>query len=207
LRVSLPPHARAMRIGLFGGSFNPPHAGHLLVAQTALRRLQLDAVWWIVTPGNPLKSHTGLPSLAERMAACRVLIGADPRIIVTGFEADIGTSYTEQSLRYLVRRCPGVDFVWLMGADNLASFHRWQKWRSIASLVPMAVIDRPGATLRAVASPAGAGFCQGAPAGARSRAAGQPRSARLGIFTRPTDCAVFDAVAIRKNRRILIKEL
>ena len=154
MRVTLPPFTRAMRIGLFGGSFNPPHAGHLLVAQTALRRLQLDAVWWIVTPGNPLKSRAGLPSQAERMAACRALIGADPRIIVTGFEAEIGTSYTEQTVRYLVRRCPAVDFVWLMGADNLASFHRWQKWRAIAAMVPFAVIDRPGSTLRAVSSPA-----------------------------------------------------
>lgn len=143
-----------MRIGLFGGSFNPPHAGHVLVAQTALKRLGLDAVWWLVTPGNPLKSHAGLAPQAARMAACRALIGPDPRIIVSGLEAQIGTAYTEQTVRFLLRRCPGVDFVWLMGADNLAGFHRWQKWRSIAAMVPMAVVDRPGATLRAISSPA-----------------------------------------------------
>lgn len=154
-RVTLPPFARSLRIGLFGGSFNPPHAGHLLVALTALRRLQLDAVWWMVTPGNPLKSRSGLPAQEARMAASRALIGPDPRIIVTGFEAELGTAYTEQSVRFLKRRCPGVHFVWLMGADNLTSFHRWQKWRSIAAQVPMAVIDRPGATLRAISSPAG----------------------------------------------------
>lgn len=159
-RVSLPPHARGMRIGLFGGSFNPPHAGHVLVAQTALKRLRLDAVWWLVTPGNPLKSHAGLPSQAARMAACRALIGPDPRIIVSGLEAQIGTAYTEQTVRFLTKRCPGVDFVWLMGADNLASFHRWQKWRSIAAMVPMAVVDRPGATLRAAASPAARAFAK-----------------------------------------------
>lgn len=153
-RVSLPPHARGLRIGLFGGSFNPPHAGHVLVAQTALKRLGLDAVWWLVTPGNPLKSHAGLPPQAARIAACRALIGPDPRIVISGLEAQIGTAYTEQTVRFLVRRCPGVHFVWLMGADNLASFHRWQKWRAIAAMVPMAVVDRPGATLRAISSPA-----------------------------------------------------
>jgi nicotinate-nucleotide adenylyltransferase len=144
-----------MRIGLFGGSFNPPHEGHLLVAKTALRRLGLDRVWWLVTPGNPLKSHTGLPAQEERMAACRALIGEDPRIVVSGMEAQIGTPYTQATIAFLKKRCPGVTFVWLMGADNLAGFHRWQKWREIAAMVPMAVIDRPGTTLKATASPAG----------------------------------------------------
>jgi nicotinate-nucleotide adenylyltransferase len=150
----LPRFERGQRIGLFGGSFNPPHEGHLLVAQTALRRLRLDRVWWLVTPGNPLKDVRGLPLQEERMAACRRLTGADPRIVVTGLEASIGTRYTEETIRYLRARCPGVSFVWLMGADNLAGFHRWQKWQAIAASVPMAIIDRPGATLRAVASPA-----------------------------------------------------
>lgn len=151
----LPPFVRGMRIGLFGGSFNPPHDGHVLVAKTALRRLGLDRVWWLVTPGNPLKSHDGLPSQEKRMAACRALIGPDPRIVVSGLEAEIGTAYTQQTIAFLKRRCPGVTFVWLMGADNLASFHRWQKWREITRMVPIAVIDRPGTTLKATASPAG----------------------------------------------------
>ena len=142
------------RIGLFGGSFNPPHEGHRLVAETALRRLKLDRVWWLVTPGNPLKETAGLPSQEERMAACRRLIGHDPRIVVTGIEAGIGTRYTQETIAFLKNRAPGVRFVWLMGSDNLASFHHWQKWRDIAAMVPMAVIDRPGTTLRAVASPA-----------------------------------------------------
>mgnify|MGYP000025148197 CR=1 FL=1 len=158
MSIRLPPHTRGLSIGLFGGSFNPPHEGHLLVAHTAIRRRKLDRIWWLVTPGNPLKEKQGLPEQAERMAACRALIGRDPRIIVSGIEAAIGTSYTEQTIRFLRRRCPGVDFVWLMGADNLASFHRWKNWRAIAGQVPIAVIDRPGSTLKAVSSRAARTF-------------------------------------------------
>jgi nicotinate-nucleotide adenylyltransferase len=144
-----------MRIGLFGGTFNPPHEGHRLVSTIALSRLGLDQIWWLVTPGNPLKQNDGLPSLAARMAAAHEL--ADhPRIVVTGLEAQIGTRYTYDTVEWLTRRCPGVRFVWIMGADNLASFHRWQHWRDIAAMIPIAVIDRPGSTLKAVNSPAGA---------------------------------------------------
>lgn len=154
LPAQLPPHSQGMRIGLFGGSFNPPHDGHLLVSRMALSRLRLDRVWWIVTPGNPLKENAGLPPLAARMEAARRM-GDHPQIDITGFEAEIGTRYTYDTISYLTRRCPGVDFVWLMGADNLAQFHRWQHWREIANLVPVAVIDRPGSTLKAVHSRAG----------------------------------------------------
>ena len=149
----LPAHCAGMRIGLFGGSFNPPHAGHRLAALTALRRLKLDRVWWLVTPGNPLKHNAALPCLAQRMLAARQL-AADPRIIVTGIEAQIGTRYTYDTLRWLTRHCPGVRFVWIMGADNLVSFHHWQRWRDIAALLPVCVIDRPLATLKAASSPA-----------------------------------------------------
>ena len=154
LPALLPPHGKGMRIGLFGGSFNPPHDGHLLVSEIALSRMRLDRVWWIVTPGNPLKDTAGLPTLGERMTAARRM-GDHPQIDITGFEAEIGTRYTYDTISYLMRRCPGVDFVWLMGADNLAQFHRWQRWRDIAQLVPLAVIDRPGSTLKAVHSRAG----------------------------------------------------
>ncbi len=147
----LPRHAPGMRIGLFGGSFNPPHDGHLLVSLIALRRLGLDALWWVVTPGNPLKDTRHLPPLAARIALARRLT-AHPRIAITGFEAEIGTRYTYDTIAYVRRRCPGVKFVWIMGADNLGGFHRWQRWRSIARLVPIAVIDRPGSTLKANAS-------------------------------------------------------
>ncbi len=142
-----------MRIGLFGGSFNPPHEGHLLVARMALKRLGLDRIWWLVTPGNPLKTISGLPHLAQRVAAAKQL-AQDPRIIVTGFEHDIGSRYTYDTLHYLKERCKGVKFVWLMGADNLVQLHRWQRWRDIARAMPIAVIDRPGSTLRAAAAPA-----------------------------------------------------
>lgn len=149
LPVRLPLHTRGMRIGLFGGSFNPPHDGHRLASLIALKRLKLDAIWWIVTPGNPLKENSALPPLQRRMAAARA-VAAHPRIAITGFEADTGSPYTYATLSWLMRRCPGVDFVWIMGADNLAGFHRWQRWKDIASLMPLAVIDRPESTLRAV---------------------------------------------------------
>ena len=158
MAVTLPPHAPGQRIGLFGGSFNPPHEGHLLVAETALRRLKLDRVWWLVTPGNPLKETAGLPSQEERMAACRRLIGHDPRIVVTGIEAGIGTRYTQETIAFLKNRAPGVRFVWLMGSDNLADFHRWRGWTDIMRLMPVAVIARPGSLLDSRTAPAAARF-------------------------------------------------
>jgi nicotinate-nucleotide adenylyltransferase len=145
--LDLPPGARGLRIGLYGGSFNPPHAGHRHVSLMALRRLRLDRVWWIVTPGNPLKDHGGLPATAERVAAAR-RVARHPRIAVTGFEEAIGARYTLDTLAYLKARRPEARFVWIMGADNLAGFERWRGWRRIAELMPFAVIDRPGWTLR-----------------------------------------------------------
>jgi nicotinate-nucleotide adenylyltransferase len=152
-RLALPPHAEGLRIGLLGGSFNPAHAAHRAVSLLALKRLALDRVWWLVSPGNPLKDISALPPLADRIAAAR-RVAADPRIDVTGIEAALGTRYTIDTIHRLRTRCPRVRFVWLMGADNLAQFHRWRDWRSIAALLPMAVIDRPAASLRALASPA-----------------------------------------------------
>ena len=145
----VPRAAPGMRIGLYGGSFNPAHAGHRHVSLLALKHLQLDRLWWMVTPGNPLKDTNGLPSTRERVAQARA-VAAHPRIQVTALEEAIGTRYTVDTIAYLTRRFPGVRFVWLMGADNLASFHRWRGWRTIASLVPIAVIDRPGWTLKAM---------------------------------------------------------
>ena len=147
----LPRHAPGMRIGLLGGTFNPPHEGHRLASLIALRRLNLDCIWWLVTPGNPLKHNDDLPALSARIEACTAL--ADhPAIFISGIEAEIGTRFTYDTLHYLTQRCGGVDFVWLMGADNLASFHRWYRWRAIADLMPLAVIDRPDSTLRATHS-------------------------------------------------------
>jgi nicotinate-nucleotide adenylyltransferase len=149
--LRIPAHAPGMRIGLFGGTFDPPHEAHLAATLLAFKRLHLDAVWWLVTPGNPLKDTRGLQPLATRIAAARALT-RHPRIVVTGLEAVIGTRYTYDTLAYLVRRCHGVRFVWIMGADNLRSFARWQNWRGIAALMPMAVIDRVGPSLYAAGS-------------------------------------------------------
>jgi nicotinate-nucleotide adenylyltransferase len=143
-----------MRIGLFGGTFDPPHRAHLGAALLALKRLKLDRVWWLVTPGNPLKNTRGLAPLPDRIAAARTLT-RHPRIDITGLEAVIKTRYTYDTISWLLARCPGVRFVWIMGADNLRSFHRWQKWHKIAELVPIVVIDRLGPSLYAAASPAG----------------------------------------------------
>lgn len=147
------PHVeRGMQIGLFGGSFNPPHQGHLLVAEIAIRRLQLDQVWWMVTPGNPLKEHQDLEALDRRVQLSRDMV-SDPRIRITAFEAAHSLRFTAQTLAFIKKYNPGVNFVWVMGADNLASFHRWQNWQRIANTFPIAVIDRPGSTLSYLSAP------------------------------------------------------
>jgi nicotinate-nucleotide adenylyltransferase len=153
--TELPPSAPGMRIGLFGGSFNPIHEGHLLVIDETLRRLRLDQLWVMVTPGNPLKDNSGLPPIQDRVRAARAAI-EDPRIRVTGFEAARGFSYSWQTVDWLHRTLPGRRFVWIMGADSLADFHRWQRWRDIADRVPIAVYVRPGSGRRALASRAAA---------------------------------------------------
>ncbi|WP_244597824.1 nicotinate-nucleotide adenylyltransferase [Roseitalea porphyridii] len=146
------PHVEpGMAVGLFGGTFNPPHDGHLLVAELALRRMALDQVWWMVTPGNPLKRNDGLPPLADRIAWCERM-NEDPRVRITAFEARYNVQYTAQTLALVKARNPGVRFVWIMGADNLATFHHWQNWRGIAMTFPIAVIDRPGSTLSFLSS-------------------------------------------------------
>jgi nicotinate-nucleotide adenylyltransferase len=143
-----PPFVPGLRVGLFGGSFNPPHDGHREASLLALRRLQLHRIWWLVSPGNPLKDARELAPLAKRVEAAR-RVSQHPRIKITAFEAAIGSAYTFDTISYLKRRCPGVHFVWLMGADNFHLFDRWQRWRDIARLVPIAIIDRPGSTLTA----------------------------------------------------------
>ena len=130
------------RIGLLGGSFDPAHAGHLHISEMALRRFRLDRVWWLVSPGNPLKPHGPAP-LAERIAMAR-RIADDPRIVVTGIEARLGTRWTADTIAALKARFPGVRFVWLMGSDNLIQFSRWDRWQGIAAQVPIGVIARPG---------------------------------------------------------------
>jgi nicotinate-nucleotide adenylyltransferase len=173
--VRLPAVARGMRIGLLGGSFNPPHAAHRALSLLALRRLDLDRVWWLVTPGNPLKDNRRLPPLDKRVAAARAL-ARHTAIDVTAVEAALGTRYTYDTVLKLCRRFPGVHFVFIMGADNLAQLNRWRRWRELASLVPIAVVDRPDRNLAARASPA---------AMALARARRDPRSARKLALMRP----------------------
>lgn len=147
------PHAEAgNRIGIFGGSFNPPHSGHRLVAITAMKRLKLDQVWWLVTPGNPLKETTDLAPLEMRIHLTSAM--ADhPRMTVTAHEVVLGTPYTAETLRKICDKRPDLDFVWVMGADNLANFHRWQSWRGIMERVPVAVVDRPQASMAVLSAP------------------------------------------------------
>lgn len=136
-----------MCIGLLGGSFDPAHAGHAHITREALKRLGLDAVWWLVSPGNPLKSRGPAP-LDERLARAKSVM-QHPRVQVTGLEARLGTRYTYQTLLHLTALYPGVRFVWLMGADNLADFHLWENWRDIMGLLPVAVLARPGQRISA----------------------------------------------------------
>lgn len=129
--------------GLFGGSFNPAHGGHRAVSRFALRRLGLNEVWWLVSPGNPLKPDAGMAPLPMRMASAAKMARRAP-IRVTAIERELGTRYTVDAVATLVRRYPKRRFIWLMGADNLAQFHRWHRWREIARMLPIAVIARPG---------------------------------------------------------------
>ena len=144
----LPPHGKGQAIGLFGGTFNPPHAGHRQASLFALRRLGLDQVWWMVTPGNPLKKNGSLPTLAARIQAAAE-IAAHPRIAVSGAEALFRTRYTADLIKILRRRDPMTHFVWIMGSDSLTDFYRWEDWQTIARLVPIAVVNRP----RSLAAP------------------------------------------------------
>ena len=148
--------APGMSVGLFGGSFDPPHAGHRLVSLTALKALQLDRIWWLVSPQNPLKQHAP-KDIAARVAACRALAG-HPKIFVSDEETRLGTQYAIDTVRRLKAANPGVCFIWLMGADNLAGLHKWKFWDELMSEIPVAVYPRPGSTLQAGISPAAMRF-------------------------------------------------
>ena len=139
--------------GILGGSFNPAHGGHRRISLFAKRALGLDEVWWMVSPGNPLKPAQGMAPLAARVGSARKMSRNAP-IRVTAIERELGTRFTIDTLRALTRRYPRRQFVWLMGADNLAQFHLWKQWRAIAREMPIAVIARPGYDAAAIASPA-----------------------------------------------------
>jgi len=144
------PVADGLRIGLLGGSFNPAHEGHLYVSETALKRLKLDYVWWLVSPQNPLKNVGDMADLKQRLEGARGMARHHPRLIVTDLESLLGTRYTIDTLAALRRRFPNLRFVWLMGSDNLAQFSRWRRWRDIAALMPLVVVQRPGSILAAL---------------------------------------------------------
>ncbi len=139
----IPQRHDTSRVGLLGGSFNPAHDGHREISLLALKLLKLDAVWWLVSPGNPLKDAGAYAPYEERLKVARK-IADHPRIIVSNFEERKGLQYTVDTLETLTALWPQIDFVWLMGADSLASFHRWRDWRKIAALAPIAVFSRPG---------------------------------------------------------------
>ena len=147
MRIGYPIAFPGMTVGLLGGSFDPAHAGHVHLTRESLKRLGLDRIWWLVSPGNPLKPNPPAP-LAERLAKARSVM-KHPRVVISDIEARLGTRYTAQTLRRLMAIYPGVRFVWLMGADNLAQFHHWQQWEWIISHVPMAILARPGTRLEA----------------------------------------------------------
>ena len=155
-RYDIPFAAPGQVVGLLGGSFDPAHAGHAHITREALKRFGLDRVWWLVSPGNPLKSRGPAP-LEDRLVRARTVM-RHPRVEITGIEAQLGTRYTAQTLRHLRRLYPEVRFVWLMGADNLAQLHLWQDWQTIMETVPVGVLARPGQRISARVSRAAAHY-------------------------------------------------
>jgi nicotinate-nucleotide adenylyltransferase len=150
----------ARRIGILGGSFNPAHGGHLDISRAAIQRLGLDEVWWLVSPQNPLKPVAGMAPFAERLAKARAAAAKDRRIKVTDIEARLGTRYTAETLRLIVRRYRDVRFVWLMGADNLSQIAAWRSWQQIFHLLPIAVFARPSYCFEALAAKAARRFAR-----------------------------------------------
>lgn len=159
----LPPNPwgdrRRRRVGLLGGSFNPAHDGHRHISLAGLRALGLDEVWWLVSPQNPLKPRSGMAPLAERLKTARQ-VARHPRIRATGIEAMLGTQFTADTLKSLVRRFPQARFVWLMGADNLVQIPRWDNWTQIFKTVPVAVFDRNPYSHKALAGKAARMFAR-----------------------------------------------
>jgi nicotinate-nucleotide adenylyltransferase len=151
--LKIPAAGDGQRIGLLGGSFNPPHDGHRKISLQALGRAGLDCIWWLVTPGNPLKDQSELEGLERRVRQCEA-VASHPAIKVTAFEAAHRVRFTEDTLAILAERRPKLRFVWIMGADNLSGFHHWQNWQRIAGMMPILVVDRPGSTYSTLSAPA-----------------------------------------------------
>lgn len=156
MRAGFPIATKGMVIGLLGGSFDPAHEGHVHITREALKRMGLDRVWWLVSPGNPLKARQPAPMAARLSQARRVM--DDPRVVITDLEARLGTRVTADTIDALQAIYPGVHFVWLMGADNLVQFHKWERWRDILRAVPVGVLARPGSGVAARNSVAARAF-------------------------------------------------
>ena len=152
MKSGMPLATQGLRIGLLGGSFDPPHSGHMHISKWAIKEFSLDRIWWLVSPGNPLKKYAPA-DLDRRLSACNKLVN-HPKIIVTDLERVFNTRYTAQTLISLKSQYRGVRFVWLMGADNLAEFHKWDRWQDIMHMLPVGVMARPNQQLAANCSPA-----------------------------------------------------
>ncbi len=174
MKYSLPATRPGQVIGLLGGSFDPPHAGHVHISREAIKRFGLDKLWWLVSPGNPLKKKGPAP-MDMRMAAARKIM-QHPKVEISDFEAQAGTRYTAETLRALRSACPQVQFVWLMGADNLAQFHLWQDWQEIIESVPMGILARPGQRIPARTSRAARIYAHARLPGRQSQLLGQLRA-------------------------------
>lgn len=193
----MPTARRRVRIGLLGGSFNPAHAGHLHISLIALRQLGLDEIWWLVSPQNPLKAESGMASLDERMCMARA-VARDRRIRVTDIEARLGTRFSVDTVRALRRRHRRVQFVWLIGADNLVQMPRWRRWETLFRLVPIAVFARKPYSLRALSGPAARRFARWRlPERAARKLAGHKPPAWVFLHIRMHPAS---ATAIRKAR-------
>jgi nicotinate-nucleotide adenylyltransferase len=194
--IRLPPYGAGQRIGLFGGSFNPAHRGHYMVALYALKTLKLDWVWWMVSPQNPLKDSSITDEYSKRLVYTR-RIARHPKFVVTDIEQQMGTRYTEQTLETLKQHAPSAQFVWIMGADSLASLHRWHHWLDIADMVPMAVLARPGYSMKALGSVAATRLSKD-----RVRAVSAVVEAKLPAWTFVTmPLRKESSTAIRKRRK------
>ena len=194
-----------MRVGLYGGSFNPAHGGHAPVAETARRRLGLDRVIWLVSPQNPLKASHETASLAQRMAGAQAL-ARDRRMIISDAETRMGVQYTIDAVRRLKARFPGVHFVWIMGADSLASFHRWRGWTQIMREVPVAVVSRPWISLRSRFSPAARRFAPSRLHSRRARLLPTATPPRWVFLRGPLNFQSSTALRARLRRRDAFKE-
>ena len=152
MKSGMPLATKGLRIGLLGGSFDPPHSGHMHISKWAIKEFSLDRIWWLVSPGNPLKKNAPA-DLDRRLSACNKLVN-HPKVIVTDLERVFNTRFTAQTLTTLKSQYRGVRFVWLMGADNLAEFHKWDRWQDIMHMLPVGVMARPNQQLAANCSPA-----------------------------------------------------